>query len=179
MTNLQNYLRETVAQEDSRMAIQEEWKKWIKDEKVRYFVTITERESRFTRNSEAQKQATIRKFNELLYFVNSTLFRKRFERGEEFLDGFFVVETQKSGHPHVHCLIKNDLPFEKIRDAFCKQLDPKLRGKEKFKSLSMEGFDLQEVEQTDESYERLTQYLLKENTEYSPMGPDGFQMAMC
>ena len=179
MTKTQNGSNHLIALEKRKQATKDGWKEWIKDQKVKYFLTITERESKFIRKAKAQKQATIQRFNELLYFVNSSLFRKRFSRGEEFLDGFFVVETQANGQPHVHCLIKNDLPFDSLLNAFRKQLDPKVRGDTKFKSLSMEGFNLQEVEQTEESYERLTQYLLKENAEFSPMGPDGFQMAMC
>lgn len=162
--------------EARKISLRSEWFNWMVKHKFKYLITLTVKESRFQAAKEKATREAIAKWNELLYFVNSTLFRKRYSRGEEYLDGFFVREYQANNEPHVHLLIKNDLPLEDIKSAFESQLKVSLCGLKKFKSMSVKGFDIRPVGESTSDAATLVDYLQKQNDEFGLLGLRGLEL---
>lgn len=181
------------------------WIDTIVDSQPRLLVTTTFRKT----NNQLPVDYLLRETNKLVKHVNRTLFRKRYERGEDCLQGFAVLERQHNDQPHFHILVTNDLDAAIVTQAFQKHIPKfhfeitdittqeltklidarkrgapawalKSRAKQHIRELplfdSKHGIDVATIDQTDEDYERVARYLMKENSEFLLLDAGGLSL---
>ncbi|OOZ75429.1 hypothetical protein BOW50_11720 [Solemya velum gill symbiont] len=162
-----NVIAECEKNRQNELLIRQEWLEFIQLVQPQFFVTVTFKEGVYEINGrkvtyDISDKKAVALINKLLYFVNSSLFRKRHARGKDHLKGFVVIEYQSNGNPHSHFLITNDISLEKIETSFRKNMNkvvfnPHTKLASHYHPFSERGFDIQEVYSDD-----VIPYILKD-----------------
>jgi hypothetical protein len=91
--------------------------KFIRQQNPKFLVTIAFRSLR-NRMSDAH---ALNRVNFLLWRINSAIFKSRFKRKEQFLEGFGVCEHNYNDAPHFHLLVTNDLDLKMLTESILRQ----------------------------------------------------------
>lgn len=143
------------------------------DQDLKHFLTITVKKG----NTLINEQKFIHLLNLLFKFTNTKLFRRAFtKRHEESLDGFVAIEHQRSGQPHAHILLTNDLPQEQILDAVLAGAEKvRLHPNSNIRPFHQNGIDIRPVEDGDLDRVKVAQYVTKEDRSIGFLGLNGVE----
>ena len=140
-------------------SIHEAWYEWVKNSNPTYLITLTLKAPRHnSKKNDTQwflsDSVALKQINKLFDFVNSKLFNRQYIHGNKFLSGIGCIEYQKNKQLHVHVLISNSIPLDKLLKVFTEQIS-------KLSLLDINGFDIQEVNKSTISNERVSYYVTK------------------
>jgi hypothetical protein len=150
-----NVIAECERNRQNKLQLSTAWIDFTHNNEPRYLITITFKDGAFEINGRKVKydisdRRAVKLLKKLMHFVNCSLFRRRYARGEEFLEGFVAIEYQQNGNPHFHMLITNDIPIDRLEAIFKKHLgkivlDPNYTLSSQYHPLSELGFDITDV----------------------------------
>lgn len=119
----------------SQIEIKNHWQQFIVQQQPTALVTLTLR--KWNRGVTSDEVA-IKQFNQVLRLTNNSLFRKRYNKGIEFLTGFAALEHQDNGMPHVHIMITNDIEIYRLRSIIEKHI-PKIVQHQRGRNLKVQA----------------------------------------
>ncbi|ASP39593.1 hypothetical protein CHH28_13335 [Bacterioplanes sanyensis] len=135
-------------------------KNYIEQNQCNIFMTITviepNMEKKWKYNDwRISNNRLIRDLNLLFCWINSHLYGRRYKKHNKFLEGIGAIEYQANGQPHIHLVIANEITKQELDEAIERRV-------QKLKIFSPKGIDVQEIEQSESSHTRLSQYLVKD-----------------
>jgi len=177
------------------------WIDYVSDQKPHTLLTITFRNLKKYKNPDI----AVKTINNLLYLTNSSIFRKIYNRQEDSLKGFGVMEYQANEMPHFHLLLTNDICPRKLEEVIKKHLKKfhfenadisakeqkalstrasqgaprwaiKAMAQHHIKKIPIMHENGLDVSPITETPERVADYLLKENSEFLLLTHDGITL---